>query len=452
MNNFKRLTHGRVKTNNIIYFIFFSLVFYPLAIYRIPVLPGIHISIDRFSVALALLYGLATFLLSAKQRSFSASFQLVLWGNLFAGILGIFSLDPQVPSTAVWGKLPVFLMNMTLLLLVFELCHNNEKNIRFILFSYVITGTFYVFFSSYSFWHFFSTGFPPTDIPFREYLPFDIPTVGHFTEKQGFITGNFMRLALPFSRPQDLGLASAITAFFLVGLTALLKTKMKIFTYVLIFFLVLTVFFAGSRSAIFPAIAGIIIFWILSEQSHGNSVRNVVVFFSQIFFLLIISFLLYIFVSGNEEHLIITISRLFSAVSSTEAHLNIRQKTFEEFVGLPLFQMLIGNGLGSFPYLFGGVSSGHMTYGTVLIELGVFGLLAFVILFIYIGFNCLKINLRKISLMYRPIVISSISIFFILLLANLFYQFYYSTFQWVALGLIAAIIKSKKIYTISSGY
>lgn len=254
------------------------------------------------------------------------------------------------------------------------------------------------------------------------------------------------RLCLPFSTPPHLSIAAATVALLLSGLIPYIQKLRKKLLLILIGALILITLLTGSRSGVLSLFCSSIIFLYYYFKYYSLvASRNMIKLFCAVFVGIIVFFLF-----DMTFSLISLLSGVFERLVSTsdifEGHLSVRLLAVKTYRNYSLMNLLFGSGLGSFPEVIG-ISSGHMTYTTILLERGALGLFAILLMYVYLGLNFMKINLKKIPRPYNLWFISAISALWCIVIGNLFYEIYYVTILWVALGWIAALGKSKLIFS-----
>lgn len=429
-------TDQREKNSALLWIVVLFVAFNPLAIYRLDFGSGMKLSIDRSLFFIGTGLFMAAILIRYKIKRHGFLFFALIWINLVSVIIGATPLF--VPSEFIQSKLSMLILNFAIFYLVFDICRNNEKALRYVLYSFLAVGLLYIIFSIYTLYSFFFLGKPPTDIPFREYIPFKIADPGHIAEAEKFRLGDLTRLTLPFGTPPHLSMAASITALMLFNLVATIQGAFKKNMVKLIIIVLFGVtLFSGSRSGILSLIIGLFVFSLLYWKHFG--VSKLKILFAILGLMLLLLTLLAGLVEVNLGPLQFVINRFMEA--SSTGHLSVRLTTLESFINYPFYKVLIGSGIGSFPYLLG-ISSGHMTYGTLLVERGLLGLSSFVFIFMYIGLYLIKIPIKKIHKSHKIWVITTISCLCLIMVGNLFYEFYYITPMWVALGWCAAFSTS----------
>ena len=279
-----------------------------------------------------------------------------------------------------------------------------------------------------------TTGRPPLELPLGPFSPFFVTGQGHVFQSGGFRLGDLTRVAIPFSRPHDLG-ATAVSLFFAFIILREESGSKNRLDIVLLLFLVSIIFLTGSRSIIFPFILALVLFSIIYFK---NYLRSIIRFRlrSLISVSVVIGLLVSFFVVYDIGRFADNFSRIFLVLedSSSQSHLNIRATAWFLAIENP-FLLFVGHGIGAFSELTGS-SSAHSTWFNFLVDIGLIGVILFLV--------------ANISLLFKAKIFTYVGTIALALVAAIvamhFLYFLPTTIgMYMALGMTAAVVTRRKM-------
>ncbi len=302
---------------------------------------------------------------------------------------------------------------------------------RWIFYVNTIIALTLISFSLYSMHIFLGTGSPATELPFADSIPFVTASSSHRVESGGYVYGNLFRFAMPFSRPQDYGTVSAITA----GLIWWCRQNGSIGTIpavVLVSTLLTSSVLSGSRSTLFPILGalavGLVMQGLLTRAPGRAGLRvpllAILYAFAAVSLGLIIDFSVGAFYGAFDRYML----------AAPGGHLAVRASAYNEFMQANMISAFVGHGVKAFEYKVGYGS--HMSYTTVLYDYGMVGLCVFFGFFIYAWKLWLAVR-RRIDAGEASILAGMLVL---LMLCHVGYQFQTSIGPWVGLGVVTGIL------------
>lgn len=393
--------------------------FFPLAVYQIS-FGGIPLSIDR----LILIFSLPIAGYFALKRLNKISFESFFY-TLFISYALVISTLYQTDFSSYGNMLLLSVM-------FFYVCRSfwtvSKMSIE------DLKGTIYLLtiillsFSLYTLIIYFITSKPPLYLPFEQSFSFISSEGLHVIEEGGFGLGILTRVALPFARPQDLGMTCAI-------LSLLLLSKRGNASKLIFAILFLCLILSASRSAIFPFLISLSIFCVI-KYGWGYFFRLSIISTTSA---TLVGFTLFAFFGNILDFFLLiidSVSRIGDVFSGTSAdrHFSVRFETFEMIFESPS-QTIFGSGIGSFQDKTG-VSSAHSTYITLFHDVGLLGLLFFLTPLITLAQKAIKY--RKIAPEYLPIVTY-------ILLAHILYEVPNLLIFWIVTGILSSQMTYTKI-------
>lgn len=395
------------------------IVFFSLAVYQISI-GGIPLTIDR----LILLFSLPAAGYLALKRLNKISLESFFY-TLFIGYALVISTLYGSNFSSYGNMLIVSVMFFYVSRSFWAVSKMSIPDLK---------GTIYLLtiillsFSLYTLIIYFITSKPPLYLPFEQSFSFISSEGLHVIEEGGFGLGILTRVALPFARPQDLGMTCAILSLILLSKKA--NTSKLIFT-----ILFLCLMLSASRSAIFPFLVSLSIFYVI-KYGWGYFFRLSIISIAST---TLIGFTLFAFFGNILDFFLLildSISRvgdIFSG-SSTDRHFSVRFTTFEMIFG-SLSQTIFGSGIGSFQEKTG-FSSAHSTYVTLFHDVGLLGLLFFL---------TPLITLAQKAIRYRKIAPEYLAIVTYIFLAHFLYEVPNLLIFWIVTGILSSQMTYSKI-------
>lgn len=395
----------------------------PLAAYQFELELPVGVSVDRLLIGIGSFLGLICFFLRpAHQTGMALLAFSVLGGLMLFAVFG--TIGDKFASRGLMTALA--LLYAWAVAYVSSLGRTAE---RWIVFAHVGVGLVMLLFSLYVYGRFFSGQGLPTERPFSDSIPF--MTVGTPDLSAG---GRFYhRATLPFSRPHDFGLTAGIV----VLVCTWYRMRYQISSYrggYLVFVTAMTalVMLSGSRSAIIPYLVAVMWLAATTLLKPRMQAARLASYAKAVVVILLLAWL----AAGLEARtgLFATVyDRL--AIATFEGHASLRLRALQVAGESDWFRFLAGYG----PETFGLVSgagdvrtSPHMTYGTILVELGALALFTFLIILLYPLWKWIRVR-HAVILHDR---VAAIAMIMFLLLANLFYDFQVTVPQWVVIGML----------------
>lgn len=396
-----------------------------LALYRIK-FAGLNWGLDRLVLSLCALSFGSFVLLRGKLRQAPTMFSALLFLSILPSVFNHAvdrSLQAHYLPTILQVYLTFFIAGSLLLMVdgsIPQLC----RTLRFL-------GWGYAGFATWSVYQLYVVGKPITHYPFYHSLPLPLAEVSeHFAG----LTQSAFRIALPFSTPQALAMASGALCVVFFWCYCLQPCKQWLLACVIQGFIcVLTL----SKSGIFSLAAVFLIMKYLLVKLNDPATRKLTNrLFRFVFGFMAIGLLLFI---GNQIADTAGARRIisFSGSGSFDGHLFIRLHAFQVFLESNVWEQFFGHGIGNFQRV-ALATSGHMTYSTLIIERGLFGFLCVVGPF---GWLWLRLA-RSLQSHDRQIMLHRHMAFCILtflFLNNALYDVHSITVQWILLGLCVAI-------------
>lgn len=391
----------------------------PLQFYSVRFM-GLNWSLDR--ILLMVLLFLMFFRYSSQFREKLYIYFILIW--IIIILLNFLIFYSENGSEMIMKMPSYFLCSLTLLLSVTAM----KQDYR-IIFKKAIIGQAFIIvvfglYSIYYLWILNETTFRPPFLSDSQYLT--------WSESSAHMIGimSRKRLTFPFATSPFL---SFVAGFILIyGLFQLYIRSNNIIWYFLTPCLFIILLGSFSRSGFLAFLISISIAYLF--QKNNKNLYNT----KPIRFLLVIIFLalpLYIGVISELLNLSM-LPRIFefdisSNDSSFAGHLNIRVKIIKEIFSSNFVNLFFGFGIGGTQkYLY--VSSGHMSFATILYDMGLLGLISFTILWIY---PVIKLILNN-SVYKKPKKIFIIATGLYLIFCHMFYNATTFLPLWFYLGWI----------------
>jgi hypothetical protein len=412
------------KTGSISILLFcFMIITLNLDAYKLSFFPQIlNLSLARLTAIILFLISCIKILSSKKINNLVTMLFLFL---IYVSVVSLIGL-----KTANNYSLMFFYV-IILFIITAEIVRNsNLHQLKLITSAFRISIIILIIFAIYTYSIFFTIGHHPSELPIGKFtFFFTIRNEGHIFNQGGFSLGDLTRLSLPFSRPQELG-ASTTTLFFLFLILKKVSNSSYKIDYILFFSLIAITFLTGSKSAVFPLIAGIFFYYFKTFKLSGKTWR------SSKFISLIIIIALLILNAIKYDNIFSNFERLFSNFDSTTyvVHFSVRISALK-IAFSDIYSFFLGHGIGGFNEITD-ISSAHSTFFTLLVDIGLIGLIFF-------------INLHSRVLLYNNISnemkILFQAIFIVIMLSHLFYNLITTTIFYITLGIIYGIKQNKII-------
>ena len=409
------------------FFISVSLAVYPLAGYQLLLTGSVGLSLDRLFVFLAILSLIFSFISGEIRR-----------GRMPVLLVSLFVFHVILVSILFANEINTFFLNMVLVNAYFLIIVLAISNIpvmeKYIIRANKIAAFILIGFGFYSTINFLRTGLPELDLPFVSFIPFIIQKEGELQLSGSSFIGSFIRLTLPFGRPQDYGLATVMTAAILWwGRINSISGRFQ--STVLVSTLLVLSILSGSRSIVYSLICAIV--FILFIKAKANLRKNSVGYVLKVTQAIVVLFLIIAFIDfqGNLE---IFDRLIYGSDSSTTAHMDYRLYAIQEFDQAGFLNMLLGHGAGGF-FARTGVHS-HVTFLAILFDYGIIGLLLFISLFVYA--YLLWLNVKKRIDVDEASVLGGILVF--MFFSHTFYEFTTSTVSWIGLAFVIGILMRRR--------
>lgn len=279
-----------------------------------------------------------------------------------------------------------------------------------------------------------TTGRPPLELPLGPFSAFFITGQGHIFQSGGFSLGDLTRVAIPFSRPHDLG-ATAVSLFFAFIILREESGSKNRLDLILVLSLASIIFLTGSRAIIFPFLLALFLFVVIYFKNYARSIIGFRLR-SLISVSVVIGLLASVFVVYDIGQFSDNFSRIFLVLegSSSQAHLNIRAAALS-LAAENSFFLFVGHGVGAFSDLTG-ASSAHSTWFNFLVDVGIIGVVLFLV--------------ANVALLFKAKIFSYVgAIVFSLVVALAAMHFLYflptTIGMYVALGIAAAVVTRRKM-------
>jgi hypothetical protein len=419
----KRENSYRVnRVNRFVLFNFIVLiVFFVVDSYRIKIFPdGINLTIARSAVAFLLMWWMLK--IFRRQRI-----------NLFEFSLLTFLFWFSILTIAAQGRIGDYQVMLTYCVVIAVVSAKVVKkcsmtDLVYITYSIRIAIVLLTFFSIYTLSIFFATGAHPDHLPIEPLHFLLDPGSGHVLERGGFRLGDLTRVALPFFRPQDLGITTAILFFLLLSFKRMSGSQSR-FDILLFIAMILLTLLSGSRSAILPFIVGLTMYLVLERSSLLRLTKKrlsivLFLFFFVGYFLFQPWFLNYVVeFSLNFERVF-----RFIGDQSFEGHIEHRLTAFH-FASENWITFFAGSGIGGFSNSADNASP-HSTFFLFIVDVGLIGIILFIIPhFIAFSPRYLSHEVKNIGVI----------LFVMIILSHLFYNFTTTVISYLALGMFAGL-------------
>jgi hypothetical protein len=391
---------------------------------------GLNWTIDRI-LLVSLLPNILLHFYSTRIRESAYTYFILIW--LFLIIVN-FLIFQATNGSDMFKKLPSYFLTVSVLLLSVTVMKKDLLRIfDKVLMGHIVVLLFFGFYSIYYLWILKEGSFKPPFMSENNYLKWSqsgAHMIGLMSKK---------RLTFPFATSPFLSFTVGFLTLY--GFFKLYIRENRLwYIFVPSLFIILLGTFSKSGILAFVISISIVYFFQKNIKGYFNSkpllVLIVIVFVAlpisiraigEILDLQMLSRII-VFDTGNEN-------------SSFSSHLSIRIKIIKEISSSNFINMFFGYGIGGTQkYL--GVSSGHMSFATVLYDLGLVGLFSFSFLWLY---PIIKI-IKRSGVGKRPkeIFILSSSIF--LVFCHMFYNATTFVFLWLYLGwCVNYVFESQKI-------
>ena len=260
--------------------VYIIVVMFPLAAYRLAFLPeAVSFTVDRMALLVILFIYLSRLAAGTINISLveTISVAFVIWITVVSVLNGRVFEDYHL----------MLVFGILLLVISFQFAKNASfSQLQKFSIAASVCGLIICLFSLYTVLVFRATGRFPDQFPVGPFGNIIQAKEGHVFEHGGFHLGELTRLALPFSRPQELGITAAVLVFLIAMLREVTQCK-HVLQVFLIGCLTLVVFFKGSRSAVFPFVLGVIIFY-FSSRERVTKVRLPYVLFALVSLILVV--------------------------------------------------------------------------------------------------------------------------------------------------------------------
>lgn len=395
------------------------IIFFSLAVYQVNV-SGIPISIDRIILIMCL--PLVGFF--ALKRLNKISFESFFY-TLFIVYAVIISTLNQSDFSSYGNMLIISILFFYVASTIWSKSKISTYDLKSTL--YVLTLILFAF-TVFTLATFLMTSKPPLYLPFEQSIPFISSKGMHYFEEGGFGLGALTRVALPFARPQDLGMTSAILILLLIPPRA----KASRLILLMLFIILVT---SASRSAIFPLVLAYSVYSVL-KFGWSYFLRQSLYFFT---LLVLISFILIAFFGNIFEFFILiidSISRIGDVFTGTSAenHFSVRSQALELIFENPV-QTIFGSGIGSFQEK-SGLSSAHSTYLTLFHDIGLVGLMLFFIPLI---------TLTRKAIRYMKVAPEYLAIALYITVSHFLYEVPNLLIFWIMAGILSSQMTYSKM-------
>ena len=343
---------------------------FSLDAYRLKFAPeAINLSIARFTILILSIYYIVEFFRKIKISIYEILMLLFIgWATVITLINGKFG-----------GSYEIMLIYSTVVFLIIYrfIVYSSPKTLSSITNAMRLSILLLASFTIYTLFILATTGRPPLELPLGPFSLFFDTGQGHVFRSGGFPMGDLTRVAIPFSRPHDLG-ATAVSLFFAFIILREESGSKNRLDLILFLSLISIIFLTGSRSIIFPFLLALFVFAVIYFK---NYIRSIIRFRlrSLISLSVVIGLLASFFVVFDIGLFVDNFSRIFRVLegSSSQSHLNIRATAWFLATENPFF-LFVGHGVGAFSDLTG-VSSAHSTWFNFVVDLGLFGVVLFLV-------------------------------------------------------------------------
>lgn len=345
------------------------IVFSPLEIYRVEV-GGLPISLSRLFLFIALLVFIIHYGLQSKRLIINIFVCIVLLYVCVPLILGAFRFTNLTVLELVLASVVIFLI------VVYS---GNMKDHQYLLRSFQYSYMWYVFFGLYTYYIYFICGTPIVDVPFREYIPFQILDPGHI--ERGFVIGGktnlIPRLALPLTSPPATSMSLVLGFLIFAGDKSLMTTlKLNIVRYAMMVFMIILIFMTVSKAGIILLFFVFFMLFTYEVRSKNNAPKILPGVLIAVLFVLVI---VYIYLPHDS-----IVARLFvwSEMENTvSGHYDTRIHAINVVLSDSVV-FFLGGGYGNY-WMFGHGPHSHSPITTNLVELGILGSVFFWALYLY---------------------------------------------------------------------
>jgi hypothetical protein len=407
--------HNIIKTFTLV-----AIVFEPLSGYQV-LLGGINLTISRFCLIFALFF--LIFKILKKPKIDVSPVAIAVYGFLF-----VLLISTIVGGADVTGRGLGLAYSVIFYYIVQDTFTRNNNPFQLILSSSYFHIGIVIFFGFWAQYHLIYYGDIIKSLPLQQSFSFLRVVESNALEAIQPL-GQFTRLALPYSEPQLYGLSCLLLMYIILFKSSNLNIG-------LLFILGGLLLLSGSRS---PLFAGVLAFCFVLIFNAGDILKILVgnIKYKLLFQVLmfgVFSVIISIFIWVNfGEFLIdfVDLDRLFNAGESTSVHFEYRMMALNIFLNNTITEIFFGCGPSCFANSTGLLAGAHMSYLTILLEQGVFGLLFFVFLLsIYpyiLLIKCKNVVGSRVSISIHLILLT-------IVFCGLFYDFAGFSTIWIVVG------------------
>lgn len=415
----------KIKVEKLLIFYFTSVT---IAIYNIPIVGGLNLSIDRLLVLPA--FALILYFCNRRIWGLTEAILMLIISSAFSLLF-----SDGIQLKGILKLLPSYILCLFILHNATKACFhfNLSFSTRILRYHWLII----LFFTLYGFYYRYILNEIFFVYPFNSFLG-DLSTDEH---KINMI--RYFRLFFPLSSAPRLGFVAIALLLYHIYIKNLIPKYSWIVTVSLIFVTLLTV----SRG---PIVALFVTLWIgqLIKAFRENKLKTFFKFHVVLLILLFGSYFLIALIAEDFN----SYSRLLlfasSDDSSFEGHLGVRMRVLENLINSDIKTIFFGNGLGHFELKLG-TSSAHSSIFTQLYEQGIFGLFTYSVIYsipIFIGLKTYFKFPSKITL-----GLFKISLF--LFLIHFTYDAITTANLWLYQGLVwGVLLKIKNLYAKDFNY
>lgn len=409
------------------------LIAYPFHVYGITLAGGYTLTLDRI-ILLVATYLALLLAISAPRRLLPTNLVAILIAMICVPLFAVLTADAGqgLSSEGILFAVAVSYLSVAVLLGL----RNPQIAASLHRVPQLLIAALFLF-SAYAVGYVYLAGSYPDSYPLADYLGFLEASDTHILRRDGgpALAGRFPRFAMPFGRPQDFGFVAGLAVLLQVWSSTVREPRRNISRGAACVTLlgVAGAFLSGSRSAMLPlllaAVAGYAWMFAGSPFSYLRA-RGLPRFPAKAATIaavaVLIAVLLAVVFGGRDIG------------TGIYAHLEFRQRAVAEFLEGNTLQKLFGQGPG-YVSAQTEIGSTHMTYATLLVDYGLFGLSMFAVL---LSAACWAWHRCRITLP-RPVAAATLGLIVFIITANALYNFTFNMMQWAILGLLIGSLFSR---------